>query len=261
MKNRIIPVKRRNRSHGMFHRLSAAVARRRQRVAAGAPSVDIDDDESDARIGRALLIIFAIHLLAGALVFTHHKYLKHRSPVTPVATAPAESRSSAPAEEVRITYIVKEGDSYASIAAAHRVDEAALRVTNRHATLRKGLIVGIPKSSSAIASRPDPALAPTEPEDAPAAAVVRTAAKPATEEGLVPAVDVKDAPKARAVATASAKSPTTAQGARYVVKPGDSIWRIANTHKVDQQELMKANGLDDARKLRSGMTLVIPKAP
>lgn len=261
MKNRIIPVKRRNRSHGMFHRLSAAVARRRQRVAAGVPSVDIDDEESDARIGRALLIIFAIHLLAGALVFTHHKYLKHRSPAAPVATGAMQPRNSEAAGDVQMTYIVKEGDTYTSIAAAHRVDEAALRVTNRHASLRKGLIVGIPKPSPAVTTGPEPVLAPTASEVAPAAAVARTAAKPATEDGLVPAVDVKDSPKARVVAAAPAKSPTNAQGARYVVKPGDSIWRIANAHKVDQQELMKANGLDDARKLRSGTTLVIPNAP
>jgi LysM repeat protein len=44
-----------------------------------------------------------------------------------------------------------------------------------------------------------------------------------------------------------------------VVQNGDSVWRIANRFKVNQDALMKANGLSDARKLRGGMSLVIPQ--
>jgi LysM repeat protein len=42
------------------------------------------------------------------------------------------------------------------------------------------------------------------------------------------------------------------------VQPGDSIWRIANRNKVSQDALMRANGISDARKMKTGMKLVIP---
>jgi LysM repeat protein len=56
-----------------------------------------------------------------------------------------------------------------------------------------------------------------------------------------------------------ASAPAAASGKTYVVQNGDSVWRIANRFKVNQDALMKANGLSDARKLRGGMSLVIPQ--
>ena len=52
--------------------------------------------------------------------------------------------------------------------------------------------------------------------------------------------------------------PIVASGTSYVVQNGDSIWRIANRFKVNQDTLMKANGISDARKMKVGMSLVIP---
>jgi LysM repeat protein len=52
--------------------------------------------------------------------------------------------------------------------------------------------------------------------------------------------------------------PAAATGKSYVVQNGDSIWRIANRFKVNQDALMKANGISDARKMKVGMSLVIP---
>jgi spore germination protein len=49
-----------------------------------------------------------------------------------------------------------------------------------------------------------------------------------------------------------------ASGKTYVVQPGDSIFRIANRHKVSQQSLMRANGISDPRKMKTGMNLIIP---
>ena len=47
-------------------------------------------------------------------------------------------------------------------------------------------------------------------------------------------------------------------GKSYVVQNGDSVWRIANRFKVSQEALMKANGISDAKKMKVGMSLVIP---
>ena len=51
----------------------------------------------------------------------------------------------------------------------------------------------------------------------------------------------------------------TVSGKTYVVQPGDTLWRIANRCKVSAQSIMSANGISDARKIKTGMTLVIPK--
>jgi LysM repeat protein len=68
-------------------------------------------------------------------------------------------------------------------------------------------------------------------------------------------VDVSSAPRAMLVKPNVARGAT---GKAYVVQPGDSIWRIANRFKVSQDALMKANGISDARKMKTGMSLVIP---
>jgi LysM repeat protein len=255
----MIPVKRHARSRGVFRRLSAAITKRKHRVAAGARAVDFDDEESDVRIGRAWMIIISIHLLALGLVFAHHKFLKQRPSATVAVTAPARPAAAAPAEDIRGTYMVREGDTYTSVAAAHEVDEIDLRATNQNVAMRKGLFLKIPivrptaneESATAAASTE---LAATAVADAPPA----PGKIQQTEDGLVPAVD-KSGSKTNA-AVAPAKASPSAKGTTYLVKPGDTIWRIANEYQVDQQALMKANGLDDPRKLRSGMSLVIPKA-
>ena len=58
---------------------------------------------------------------------------------------------------------------------------------------------------------------------------------------------------------AAASEAAPAAAATYLVKPGDSVWGIANRFKIDQDTLMRANKLADARKLRAGMKLVIPQ--
>jgi len=53
-------------------------------------------------------------------------------------------------------------------------------------------------------------------------------------------------------------APKTDSTRSYTVQKGDNMWKIAKRLKIDQGKLMKANGIDDARKLQIGMTLVVP---
>lgn len=52
------------------------------------------------------------------------------------------------------------------------------------------------------------------------------------------------------------------EGGVYVVKPGDSCYKIARAHKVSLQALIEANGLqgESASRLRVGQKLTIPSA-
>lgn len=269
MKLQTLPTKRRPISNGVWRKLSAVTqGRRKQRVAAAGTLEEIEE-EGGSNIGRALLIIVLIHVVAVILMLVHHHFLRDRAPaaqqtapqaVAPAAaTPPAAAAAAAPAENPQIRsqelstgatpYIVRSGDNYASIAKAHDVREADLREVNANAEIRPGFIMRIPvRKVVVVAPR-------AQPQTQAPVVVQESVAEPAAQdEGLVDAVDVRAAPRAQAVVAAG---PATV-GDGYVVQPGDSVWGIAKKMGVDQNELMKANGLSDPRKLRTGMKLKKP---
>ena len=52
---------------------------------------------------------------------------------------------------------------------------------------------------------------------------------------------------------------TPVSGKTYVVRKGDTLWRIATTHKVSHQAIMDANHIKDATRIRPGDSLIIPQ--
>lgn len=261
MKPRTIPVKRQPVQKGLFKRLNAVTRnQRRQRVAAAA--ADIDDEESNSKIARSLFIIFLFHVLAIGLWFVHKRFLDDNGSVA--STAPEVSAAAGPAPEtnapvlssgVRL-YKVKAGENYRSIAAAQSVLESDLREVNDNRELGAGTVLKLPPKRI-IAADPPELVELQENEQA------------ARDAGLVDAipVDAPAAPSSRAVlvrpnlppGSAGPAAGSRASGERYEVKSGDSVWRIANRFGVDQDALMKANGISDPRRLKVGMTLTIPR--
>jgi LysM repeat protein len=262
MKPQTLPVKRRPAPKGIFKRLSAVTRNRKQRVAAAAPEMESDD--SSSKISRALTIIFLIHIVAIGLIFIHQRFLDGRPDDTSTAEATAPSTEvaavAAPAQRrldlPRLAsgekpYIVRAGDNYARIAASEGVDEADLRLINKHVEIRPGLVMKIPpKRITAV-------------ESAEVTAIRQQQEIVDIDDGLVDVpVDVSNAPRAQMIrpnVQAPAAARPAASGQSYVVQQGDSIWRIANRYKVDQDQLMKANGISDPRKVKVGMNLVIPQ--
>ena len=53
-------------------------------------------------------------------------------------------------------------------------------------------------------------------------------------------------------------SACTANGIFHTVKPGQTLYQIAQTYQVDEQKLAKVNRIDDPRKLMVGQRLYIP---
>jgi LysM repeat protein len=258
---------------GVFKRLYAATNGRKQRVAATANPAELDDGEAGRKITTGLVVIVAVHVVAIALFFIHHRFIEGRTAeVTPVALPPAlvtagpRTASGAPLENLprlapgELTHRVAAGDTYAKIAFAHGVEETALREANHQTPLSPGISVRVPPKT--IVAR-----VPEEVTDLKAQA-------PSADRGRVeaPAADITaGAPKAKLVRPAAAVAPAEASPARepekttskpaarsYTVQQGDNMWKIAKRLKVDQAKLMKANGIEDARKLQIGMTLVVP---
>ena len=258
MKSQMLPVKRRPVSNGLFRRLNAVTNSRRQRVAAAASSSsEIEAEDGSSKISRALTIIFLIHIVAIALIFIHQRFLDGREPAAvsspPREAAPAPAATQRREELPRLSsgerpYIVRAGDNYARIAAAEGVDEGDLRQVNGNVDIGPGLILKVPPKRIVA-------------EDPPEVTEIRRQIPSDHDRGLVEAVpvDVTDAPRAQLVRPSVSQDPgTAASGKTYVVRQGDSIFRIASSYKVSQQSLMRANGITDPRKMRTGMKLVIP---
>ncbi|MES2476012.1 MAG: LysM peptidoglycan-binding domain-containing protein [Verrucomicrobiota bacterium] len=255
MKPHSLPVRRKPASKGLLKRLSAVTNQRKQRVAATAQ--EMDDDDGSSRISRALTIIFLIHIVAIGLIFVHKNFLEDRTTGAPEAITKPEAAVAAVAPALpRLStgeepYIVSQGDNYNRIATKLGVDEGDLRLVNEHVEIKGGIILKIPPKRI-VAQEPAEIVNIRE----------QQAAEP--DRGLVENIDTTTAPRAKLVrpntvaASQEIAAPSAASGQSYTVKSGDSIWRIANRFKVDQNALMKANGISDARKVKIGMNLVIP---
>ena len=267
MKNNTLPVKRRLVSKGVFKRLKAVTGNRKQRVAATA---EMEDDDGGSKISRALTIVFLIHIVAIGLIFVHQKFLDGR-----VSDEPQKMKiekkgtvlsipSVAPRADLpRLTsaekpYIVRAGDNYARIAAAEGVDEGDLRQINQLIDIGPGLILKIPPKRPVVAKAPEITPLPE----------LKVADNNSVLVEAVP-VDVSAAPRAtpvhasrnndRSAQKVAVPASTSSSSKTYIVQSGDSVWRVANHFKVNQDALMKANGIVDARKIKVGMSLVIPR--
>ena len=276
MKLQTIPVKRKPVSKGIIRRLSAVIPGRKQRVAASAPALEAEAEENASRISRVLIILFLIHIVAIGGIFVQQRFFKGRTvanpettktgtaEVVPVVPAAAPRTEQARTDLPRMAtgekpYVVKTGDNYARIAAAEGVEETNLRALNKHVDIAPGLILKIPPKRIVAV-------------DPPEVTTIREKTPADHDRGFMPVettpvtIAISAPPKAHVVhpATTRESPPTTTaktkSGKTYVVQPGDSIWRIANRFKISEQALMHANGISDARKMKTGMKLVIPKA-
>lgn len=271
-----LPTRRQPIHKSVFKTLFANIPGRKQRVAATANPADFETELPGRKIGNALAVIVAVHVAAAGLVFFHHWRLEGRggdAAVKPGSAAifPSETLYSSgntssvphvgPGEQGRMA---STGETYASIAAKLGVEESDLRAANSFTPIRSGLVMKIPPKKIVAMESPEVAelranVPPNDrgiveiPRATPvegAPQLIRPSSQKVTEHSV-------SAPKA--VDRTVSNGPKPAAGSRsYTVKSGDNFWRIANKYKVDQDALMKANGITDAKKLKIGMSLVIP---
>lgn len=279
-----LPTKRTRVRKGMMKRLHAITKKnRKQRVAATAMAGDFDSEVPGRKIGMALAVIVGVHIVAAGLVFFHHWRLEGKgtsAPVSKVTTpppapvVPLPARSTAP--RIEEMHAVRNGETYASIATRHNVDEQALREANLNAEgqvtpLVGGLIVKIPAKKIVMVEPKEVAeiQANLPPADRgiiefPKATVVEEApvlVKPqrrSATETTASRPAAAQPPKATVVKSAERSAAAKPVSRNYTVKAGDNLSKISTRMKVSQAALMKANGIKDPNKLRIGTTLVIP---
>lgn len=186
---------------------AVAVQTPMQASLAGAHTVRPGDTLSRiaAKHGMSLAAIFAANNMGmGTLIYPGQKIRVRPAATAPAAKPPAKRRPQ-PAAAAATTHIVKPGDTLGQIAASRGVSLSSLLSTNGM-SMRTVIYPGQKILLTA-----------------------RTASAPAAKPATTPAP--KPAPK-----TAAAKS--------HLVKPGDSLSRIAASHGVRLSFLLSANGMN-----------------
>ncbi|MBT8038269.1 MAG: LysM peptidoglycan-binding domain-containing protein [Verrucomicrobiae bacterium] len=281
---RTIQTKRNKPPGSHFRVLYAKTGRKRRLNAATAtadPHIDLESDVPNVGIGRALLIILVLHILAIAAIYVHSTFFGNDAGSTTNAsktTAAAVDQKKAPDpvvaavtpstavplvdESASARYIVVTGDTYQRVAQVRHVDEQSLRALNSNRPLRAGVVLDLPAELSTrpveVSDPPatEPAVAVVVDESTPAEAPFRAVASGSE-------LDVSGAPKAvvvkPTVGRPAVSSDVLDSGQRYTIKSGDTLWRISTRYKVSRDNILKLNGIKDPNKLYAGRDIKIPK--
>lgn len=139
----------------------------------------------------------------------------------PVLQPPVQPAPVKTSVSAENVYVVKPGDSLSKIAAAHGIKTAELKELNNVVDVNK-IRIG--------------------------------------QKLILPDYSKPSSSQPAEKSAKSAESKAVASGDAYVVKPGDMLSKIAVAHGVKTKDLMAANNLTDANKIRAGQKLVIPGA-
>jgi LysM repeat protein len=243
------------------------VSRKRLHARAASSREEVEDYESESepsmKLSQAFIVVLVLHVVAVGGIYgfnklneTKPKPVAEKKEAAPevVAKAPepvAEAKPQAPAANAGQTYTVVAGDTLKRIASKFNTSIEALEKANNLTStsiIRTGQILVVGKAASANAASASVKAEPVPHSQATPSVV----AKPAPVQPVV----AKTAP---AEPVASAKEPAAdSAGQSYVVAKGDNPYSIAKKFKVTQEALMKANNIDDPRKLKIGQKLAIP---
>jgi len=149
--------------------------------------------------------------------------------------------------ETEVKYIVQSGDSLWKISRKFNVgteeiiDRNDIQDENR---IREGRELYIPKRPGVVVEKEEPPVTTTVDE------TVESETETATEE--VATVDTVP------TGTEEPELDET-QYVTHEVASGDTIWKLARTYGVTTQDIIKANNIEDPRKIQIGQKLLIPK--
>lgn len=279
-----LQTKRRKAAKSGFKTLYAKTNRSRKMKASTSADAhaDLESDIPNVGIGRALLVILLLHVVAIAAIYTHFALFNEEQEASsaqkeskvavtgakPVASAPPIVQNQVPASVIPAAavsssadnnlserYIVVTGDTYTRIAQVRNVDLTALRALNYNRALRAGIVLDLPAE---LSSRPVNVHRVRSESDVEAAPVSRTGSRAieVSEPAAQQAVVVK--PRINRSAAVQAASAVSYSGQSYTVQSGDTLWRISKRYGVSRDKLLRLNGIKDATKLQIGAELKIP---
>jgi LysM repeat protein len=243
------------------------VARKTIHARAASSREEVEEYENEAepsmKLSQAFIVVLVLHVVAVAGVYGFNQ-LKEK-PARP-ATAKTEASeaaavtekkadtlakeqaaSAAKSQATEISYTVVAGDTLRRIASKFNTSVASLEKVNdltSTSILKVGqiLVIGSSGKVAAAASQSTESLSKLPPTPA-----VVAKAPP------VKAPTVQGKPEAGPLGKTQASDEKT-----YVVAKGDNPYSLAKKFNVSQAALMKANNIDDPKKLKIGQRLVVP---
>ena len=170
------------------------------------------------------------------------------TPETPIEQPVAQVKTQAKHVAAGGTYTVQSGDSLGKIARKHGVTVQNLAAANNMTTqkmLKIGQVLTIPSGSVAASYT---------------AEHKKATAKKKTESKAKAAKVAKKEDASKDSAKSETKTATSSDSGTYIVKQGDSIWKIAKKLNVKGTDLAKENNLTTKTTLKVGQKLIVPGA-
>lgn len=280
---------KRNKPTSANYRVLYAKAGHQRRLRA-ATTAELPSDIPNVSIGRALLVILLLHVLAIAAIYVHSIFVGNQDNASAnqgqgevsqsqssiagdltdsekIKNQGAVSTNRSGSDVINLAsgrYMVVKGDNYSRIAEANNVDVRALRALNSNRPLRAGVVLDMPAELSVRPVDPKPA-DPISKETAKKPVLVKASEKPkpAPVQAEI-ANDTSHAPKALVLEEENPEF-TPVSGAivmdtfeKYTIKSGDTLWSLSSRFKVSREQLLKINDIKDPNKLYAGRTIKIP---
>lgn len=222
------------------------------------------ESEPSMKLSQAFIVVLVLHVVAVAGIYGFNQLKeKPAKPATAKVEAP-EASSAAPAvaerksepaakaepakaQQVQTTYTVVAGDTLRRIASKFNTSIESIEKAN-NLTSTSILKVG---QTLVVATASKPAAAQAQ--------TTESTAKTAPTPTVVAKAPPVKAPAAQEKAEVKPmEKPKTTEEKTHVVTKGDNPYSLAKKYNITQAALMKANNIDDPKKLKIGQTLVIP---
>ncbi|MEI8292908.1 MAG: LysM peptidoglycan-binding domain-containing protein [bacterium] len=239
------------------------------RAASGREEIEEYEGESEPsmKLSQAFVVVLLLHVVAVAGIYGFNQLKeKPAKPVTAKAEssdnasvaaasekkteqpAKSESQPAAKAQSTQTSYSVVAGDTLRRIASKFNTSIESIEKANSLTStsiLKVGQVLSIPSTAKSQANA-----APTSTATAKASSTPAVVAKASMEK--TPAAHEKNeaTPKEQGQSSSGEKT--------YVVAKGDNPYSLAKKYNITQEALMKANNIDDPKKLKIGQKLVIP---
>ncbi|MFM7182203.1 MAG: LysM peptidoglycan-binding domain-containing protein [Verrucomicrobiales bacterium] len=270
--------KRPTRTDGLLHKI---FSKPKRLPATAVQEHDWDSDVPSIKLSTAFMVILFLHVavVGGVMLF---RFLEKDSDKAFAGADAGTQRSSqdaapVPGEGIRQDdpalaglprHLVRPHETLDMIASMHGVSRDALSRANRlnaDNPFREGMNLVIPPAEANAAPQGNnTGVAATRPG---APVPVARAVEVPVPAPAVPVTTGGETRVARAVAVESGTTPAIAtrveapaRGGQdeHVVKAGETLWAISQRYGVSVDNLLKANGITNANRVRQGTKLTIP---
>lgn len=242
------------------------VQRKKLHARAASKANEIEDYEGESepgmKLSQAFFVVLVLHVIAVGGIYGFSQFKEHSKAKTAVKAEAIAASQKVEADTLATknpptiaekpapipkTYTVVAGDTLKRIASKSNTSIANIEKLNElapGAVLHVGQVLTVGSMLKTAVAEEKPAATNTS-----GPSIVAKAPPVKVTESITAKTQAK---------TDAAPEKESSSKASYIVAKGDTPISIAKKLKVSQETLMKANNIDDPRKLKIGQTIKIP---